>query len=414
MAAALQSLQSARMNERLAWGRLTKAKAEAERRGATGLRPSSPEFKALDAAGRAHDAAYEAQTAAERTLARMYEAIDVGFGPGSSGGAWSPSGCVAEIRNWATKASAGKSNGLGSTLGKSPAFGLIHADEFQNAVGTAANYPEPTWRAPGFEPVAGPQLNLVDMINWLPSETENPQFMLETLLAQTATETPETLVAPETAVNYTPLNLFTKRLPVTLPASRQALDDALVLQDLLSNRLAYALKLRLQAQCIYGNGDLTVNTTNLRGILSTPGTLSVAVQTSGSPVNPTVDAIENAITAIRLGTGGWYEPSVLLIHPTDAQMLTELKSTISGYVFEPGRPLTPFGLRTVVTPAVNVTQPIVGCPESLTGFVRGDIFVALSDAHSDYFMRHLIQIYCEGRFALAVRQPAAWCQITGF
>ena len=131
-------------------------------------------------------------------------------------------------------------------------------------------------------------------------------------------------------------------------------------------------------------------------------------------MNPTVDAIENAITAIRLGTGGWYEPSVLLIHPTDAQMLTELKSTISGYVFEPGRPLTPFGLRTVVTPAVNVTQPIVGCPESLTGFVRGDIFVALSDAHRDFFMRHLIQIYCEGRFALAVRQPAAWCQITGF
>lgn len=344
----------------------------------------------------------------------MYEAIDVGFGPGSSSGAWSPSGCVAEIRNWATKASAGKSNGLGSTLGKSPAFGLIHADEFQNAVGTAANYPEPTWRAPGFEPVAGPQLNLVDLITWLPSETENPQWMAESLLTNTATETPETLVAPEAAVSYTPENGFTKRLPVTLPASRQALDDAPVLQDLLDNRLVYALKVRLQGQCLYGNGDLTANTANMRGIMSTPGVLSVAVQTSGSPLDPTVDAIQNAITAIRLGTGGWYEPSALLIHPTDAQALAALKNTTGSYVFEPGQPLTPFGLKTVITPAVNPTQPIVGCPESLTGFVRGDIFVALSDTHLDFMMRRLIQIYCEGRFALAVRQPAAWCQITGF
>ena len=140
----------------------------------------------------------------------------------------------------------------------------------------------------------------------------------------------------------------------------------------------------------------------------------MAVQTSGSPVNPTVDAIENAITAIRLGTGGWYDPSALLIHPSDAQMLSELKSTTGGYVFEPGRPLSPFGLKTIVTPAVAPTQPIVGCPESLTGFICGAVNVWLSDTHSSYMMRHLVSMYAEGRFAVAVRQPAAWCLITGF
>ncbi len=58
--------------------------------------------------------------------------------------------------------------------------------------------------------------------------------------------------------------------------------------------------------------------------------------------------------------------------------------------------------------------PIVGATSSLSGFVRGDILVAVSQSHADLFVRNEVQLYVELRAAFAVRQPMAWCLIEGF
>ena len=56
----------------------------------------------------------------------------------------------------------------------------------------------------------------------------------------------------------------------------------------------------------------------------------------------------------------------------------------------------------------------MGCPDALDGFVRGDVEVMISESHLDFFVRRMVQLLVEGRWAFAVRQPLAWCQISNF
>ena len=50
----------------------------------------------------------------------------------------------------------------------------------------------------------------------------------------------------------------------------------------------------------------------------------------------------------------------------------------------------------------------MGATSSLSGFVRGDVLVAVSQSHADLFVRNEVQLYVELRAAFAVRQPLAW------
>ena len=177
------------------------------------------------------------------------------------------------------------------------------AAEFRNAVVTTGNYPEPVWRQPGFEPYPQPKLTLVDLINWIPTDTNAPQYMLEVGETNAATETEEAATAPEGAMNFVPQQTYTHRVTTTIPATRQALDDVAVLENLVGNRLMVMIRERLQAQVVAGNGALGSPDmgANLCGILNTPNVLSVAKVTTGPPLQPQVDAIAAAIAAIRGG-----------------------------------------------------------------------------------------------------------------
>ncbi len=324
---------------------------------------------------------------------------------------WRPTSAVVDLMAYASERSA-----THGALGLSPQFGMISAHEFRAAVLTTSGYPEPASRQPGFEPVGVPPLSIVNLINWTPTETDAPQVMLETMEANTAAETAEATAAPEAAMSFTPDTTFVHRVTVTLPVARQALDDAAVLEDIIGGRLVTMVKERLQAQVIAGNGALNAIDpgANLCGITNTPLVQIVQKVTSGSPLQPQVDAISAAITAIRVGTASYYEPSVLLIHPDDAEVLAQVKDAHGRLIFPVDKPLSPFGLLTIVTSSVNVGTPLVGAPESLSGFIRGDIVVLMSQSHADYFYRNMVQLLVEGRFGFAVRNPLAWCILEGF
>ena len=304
----------------------------------------------------------------------------------------------------------------GHPMAESPTFTFMTPHEFRAATVTTTSYPEQVFRTPGAEPYPQPPLSIVDLINWIPTDTEMPQYMLEFSESSVATETEEASAAPESAMSWTPMTTYCKRLPVWIPASRQVLADIPTLENLLGTRLMVLLKERLQTQVLVGAGTFgsTDAGGNLCGIVNTPNVLSVAVATVGNPLQPRLDAIVNAVQAIRAATATMYDPSVLLLNEADAATLSELKDTVGRPVFPPNEPLAPFGLRTIVNNSVSAGSPMVACPEALDGFVRGDIAVQISDSHASYFVQGLVALYLEGRFGLGVRQPAAFCTITGF
>lgn len=293
-------------------------------------------------------------------------------------------------------------------------FSFMSPHEFRAAVVTTSGYPEQVFRQPGYEPSPGPRLGLVSAIDWLPTEFEQAQYMLEGTMSVVATETAEGAAAPEASLAYTPSTTYTKRLSVVLPASRQVLDDTPQLEALLSSRLVYEIMVRLQGQVIAGNGSPGAMAGNLCGILNTPNVLSVSKVTVGTPLQPQVDAIAAAIAAIRVATLSWYEPDSLVIHPSDAEELAQAKDTAGRYIFPVGEPLAPFGLKATITSSASVGAPLVGASGALQGYVRDALTVDISDSHSDFFTRRLVMLRAEGRFGFCVRNPLAWCQIANF
>jgi len=378
---------------------------------AVGKGQGSPEFATFLTAHRLerHVAAEQKERELTLSAAIGYEGALRG---GRGGASWRPTAFLAEFEAW-------KETGepwlhSGTPLPRIGPYSLMTPEDVRDAVTSTSSYPEPTWRQPGFEPHPGPQLDLVEAITWTPTDFDDPEFMLETGLTNPAEETAEGDAAPEAALSYTPTRTFCKSIPVVVPASRQALDDVAVLEELITSRLVYMIKIRLLGQVIAGSGSLGAKNGNLCGIINTPNVLSVSKVTAGSPLQPQIDAIAAAIFAVRQATLSWYEPTDLVINPADAEELSQAKDTAGRYIFPPDEPLSPFGLRTTITSSASVGAPLIGDVAALQGYIRDDILADISDSHADFFTRYMIMLRAEGRFGFAVRQPLAWACIENF
>ena len=372
-----------------------------------GIKLDGPEWARIQGANEMEHHLMNEQKERERAVgAALLEATTA-----RRGAPWRPTSAVNDIMAYASERSA-----THGAIGLTPQFRLAGAHEFRAAVMSTSSYPEETWRAPGFEPFPTTPITQAAMIDWVPTDFDNAQYMAETTETNTAAETSEGVAAPEVSVNFVPTTTYVKRIPATLPATRQVLDDAAVLEDVLTNRLLFMVKRRLEDQMIAGNGTLGAPDpgANLTGILSTPGVLTVTKATFNSFLQPQLDSISAAIEAIQAATYTLYSPNVLLLHPSDALQLRDLKTTEGKPVFPPNEPLTPGGLVTIITSAAVLGTPIVGATSSLSGFIRGDVLVAVSQSHADLFVRNEVQLYVELRAAFAVRQPMAWCLIEGF
>ena len=290
------------------------------------------------------------------------------------GAPWRPTSAVNDIMAYASERSA-----THGAIGLTPQFRLVSPREFRAAVMSTSSYPEETWRAPGFEPYPTTPITLAAMIDWVPTDFDNAQYMAETTETNTAAETSEGVAAPEVSVNFVPTTTYVKRIPATLPATRQVLDDAAVLEDVLTNRLLFMVKRRLEDQMIAGNGTLGAPDpgANLTGILDPwcpdrdQGHVQLVPPASarlhqrrdrGDPGGHLHLLQPKRVTAPPLGRPAAARSQD---HRGKARLPAER-------AFDPG------GLVTIITSAAVLGTPIVGATSSLSGFVRGDILVAVA------------------------------------
>jgi HK97 family phage major capsid protein len=240
----------------------------------------------------------------------------------------------------------------------------------------------------------------VDLVEWV-KENSFTNAAAETAEA-TATATGGT--KPESGIDYAVVQSQVKNIAHWIPATKRALADIGQLRTLIDSRLQDGVNLRLDSQMI--NGDATGE--NLRGILNTSGIL-----TQARGANPGLEAVLMAITQLRLA---FVEPTAVLMHPTDAMNLRLAKNAQGAYYFgnpNIGDSFQIWGLPIVQTPAVPVGTSIVGKWDEAMLWVREGVNISASDSHNDFFIRNMVAVLAEGRFAFAIPRPFAFCTVTG-
>jgi HK97 family phage major capsid protein len=186
--------------------------------------------------------------------------------------------------------------------------------------------------------------------------------------------------------------------------------DAGQLSEFIDQQLILGVLLAEENQIVNGNGT----TPNLRGILNTTGVLT---QARGADTG--LDALLKAITQVR---AQFFEPSAVLMHPTDFQNVRLAKDAQGDYLM--GSPNVDgandiFGLPVAISPVLAQGTALVGDFQQAQLWVREDARVtfaeqgALGTAGAEIFSRNQIVFRAEERAAFGVIRPAAFCQVTG-
>jgi len=407
LAAARLDLGIKRARAADAYARFDAARRALAAGGTQAMKPSSPQFKELDTAGRIFDLAAEERDAAERSYGRLCEAV---LAP-TTGDVPSPSGIdlmgfrAAFSRFLRENEIADGQFNPNRIIEPSGWLPFIKKTNFTNVL-THASFPTPRYRLPGAEPAPQPNLALLSLIEFTPVENDVAEFMRETTYSANAAETTEGEAAPEATLTYEPATCQTREIDFTLPTAVQVLADDAALEALLRGQMTNGVLQRLQSQFIAGDGVAP----NLAGILSTPDVLTRNIGED----TPT-DAIQKAIADVRTATKSAYEPNVLLLSPSDALGLGLAKqdATSDAYVIPPNAGRL-FGLQAVVHVAVPTGTAIVGDTRALTGVVRENVEIYITRSHASNFALGIVDMLARGRWGLQVRCPVAFCFITSF
>jgi len=204
---------------------------------------------------------------------------------------------------------------------------------------------------------------------------------------------------PESALTFELANTPVITLAHWIPASRQVLSDAPMLQGYVDGRLRYGLMLKEEDEILNGNG--------LQGDLY--GLVSNATAFTGGATNQTaLDTLLKAFLQISLQN---LEASGVVLHPTDWTDIQLLKDTTGRYLFsDPHGVETPrvWGKDVVATASQTSGQFLAGA-FSLAAEIydREDASVRIAEQHSTFFVENMVAILAEERLALAVYRAAA-------
>ena len=204
----------------------------------------------------------------------------------------------------------------------------------------------------------------------------------------------------ESAMTFTLANAALVTIGHWIPASRQVLSDAAMLQGHISGRLLYGLKLQEETQMLKGTGAAgTINGLN-----------NQAAAFSGGNTNATIlDTLLRALLQVSLSN---YEASGIVLHPNDWYGAMLLKDTEGRYIFSDPQ--------SMVQPRLWA-KPVVPSQTQTAGkFLAGafdlgaqiwdleDASVRISENVNDHFIKNLVAILAEERTTLTVYRTSAF------
>lgn len=213
---------------------------------------------------------------------------------------------------------------------------------------------------------------------------------------------------PESNMTFELVSTTVRTIATWVAASRNILQDAPRLQDLIDTDLTEMVRVILENQIISGAGTGE----NFAGILNTAGILT-RTQGAGarSKAGDTVaDTIRRGITDIQLE---FYEPNGILLSPADAEEVELLKDTQNNYlkIWDPttGRL---FRIPVSVSPILSDNAGIVAdFRMACYLWDRMETEIRVGEPN-DFFLRNAVAVLAELRAAFAVVRPTAVCSLT--
>lgn len=195
-------------------------------------------------------------------------------------------------------------------------------------------------------------------------------------------------------------------------AHRNVLADEPQLRSIIDNELLYGLRLTEDNQILNGAGTGE----DLLGILNTPD-----IQTyswSSGETAPVADTMADAIRrAATLAFLAYYEPTGVVLHPTDWEKIELTKATDGQYLVAVsvalgGEPRL-WRLPVVDTPAIAEGTALVGAfGTGAQIYDREQANIRVAEQHSDFFTRNGIVVLAEQRLALATKRPESFVKVT--
>jgi HK97 family phage major capsid protein len=211
-------------------------------------------------------------------------------------------------------------------------------------------------------------------------------------------------VKPESTFTFEEVTETVKTIAHWVAATKRALSDVGQLRTLIDNFLRDGLEQELEDQIATGAGTGQ----NFTGISNTSGIQSQAWDTDFFTTT------RKAKTKVR--TIGRATPNAYLMNPYDAEKLELTQDNEGRYYYggpaqDAGPNLRHWRLPVIEVEAFPEGTAYVGDFTQFILWDREQASIAVSDSHSDFFIRNLIAVLAEMRAAFGCKRPAAIVEI---
>lgn len=303
----------------------------------------------------------------------------------------------------------------------------VHVKDITGTAGSAGALARPDRDPTVYRTVGGMrQLRIADLIPAIPVNSGSVEIMRLTTATgnaavQEAASSPSSAVGggeffakKQSNLEWTLVTVPVRTVAHWVPASRQVLSDAPMLQGIIDSELAYGLQLESDDQLL--NGDGTGQ--NLTGILQDSdindvGELAVGTDPEDVPA-AMIDHIRAAVTECQVNE--YYNINGLVLNPADWQILETAKATDGHYLlmaFAPtaGETPTVWRVPVIVTNAMPENSFLLGdWTLGAQRYVREGVDIRVSESHADYFVRNGVAILAEERYCLGISRPKAFAK----
>ena len=291
--------------------------------------------------------------------------------------------------------------------------------------GLSQNFPPEVLRQPGIlESALRDPDAVIGLFDQIETDQNSFAYMEETTFTNAAAEQAEEATTAEATLDFTEKTASIRKIGVFLPVTEELLADVNGIQGYVNSRLGTMMKLRLDGQIMDGDGSAP----NLGGLLNTSGINSFTYGSYSGEL-ARLGQIYQAITEIR--KDAFVEPDAIIMHPSDwydiVTSVTDQAGTTSAGLASKnplfmvaggfGADVAPriWGLPVVTTTAVAAGTQMVGRfggGEAAHLVMRQGIDLAVSDSHSDFFLKGKLAIRATMRVGLVVYRPTAFCKLT--
>lgn len=268
-------------------------------------------------------------------------------------------------------------------------------------------------------------MRIRDLIRTVPTSSNAVEYVRQNVFTNNAGPqqpgTPSTAIGagelqakPESNITWELITAAVRTFAHWIPASRQVLSDAPMLQGLIDTELSYGLDLESDAQLLLGDGT----NQNVTGILVDadvtdvlPAAATVAAADLGAAY---LDHLRKAVTTLQ--TFEYYNINGLVLNPADWEIIENSKGTDGHYLLVPfaataGQASQVWRVPVVMSNAQPAGTFLMG--DWTMGAVlydREDASIRISEHHADNFIKNAITILGEERYAFAIPRPKAFAK----